>query len=232
MIFLPVILVLISGAIAAVVFNKLTHAGAVAGIMLGFVIFLGVGWIGISFMSVFFLLGTAATLWGRREKEKLGVAQGAKGRRNAGQVIANGGAGGLIGLAAFVFPQYVQLLIIMMAAAFSSATADTLSSELGTIYGRRFYNILSFKKGIKGRDGVISAEGFLFGIAGSVFIAMLYAMAFGWSLALFWIVIAGTIGNLTDSLLGATLERNKSIGNDTVNFLNTATAALFILLIY
>jgi uncharacterized membrane protein len=33
-----------------------------------------------------------------------------------------------------------------MAGAFSSATADTLSSELGTVYGKKFYNILTFKK--------------------------------------------------------------------------------------
>jgi uncharacterized protein (TIGR00297 family) len=228
---LSVIVVLICGAVAAVVLKKLTIAGAVTGTLLGCLIWLGVGWVGIFFMSAFFLLGTTATSWGRREKEKLGVAQEAKGKRNAGQVLANGGAGGLLGLIACTFPQQVELITLMIAAAFSSATADTLSSELGTIYGKQFYNILNFKKGRRGRDGVISTEGLLFGMAGSAFVAIIYAAAFGWDRFFFWIILAGTIGNITDSYLGATVERKGIIRNDVVNFLNTAVAALFILLI-
>lgn len=231
MYFLPIIIILVCAA-AAVAFNKLTIAGAATGCVIGFAIFSGVGWPGIAFMSAFFLLGTAATSRGRREKENIGMAQKAKGKRNAGQVIANGGAGGLLGLAAYYFPQHIELLTVMTAAAFSSASADTLSSELGTIYGKRFYDILSFKKGVRGKDGVISIEGLLFGIAGSTIIGMIYTMAFEWGPALFWIIIAGTVGNLTDSLLGATLERRGTIGNDAVNFLNTAVAALFLLLIF
>lgn len=218
------------GAAGAVAANKLTIAGAVTGVVIGFLIFLGVGWIGIAFMASFFLSGTAATSWGKREKERVGIAQENKGRRNSGQVLANGGAGGLIGLAAFIFPQHAQLFTMMTAAAFSSAAADTLSSELGTIFGKRFYDILTFKKGLKGRDGVISMEGLLIGMGGSAIIAMLYVLHFGWTAAFFLIIVAGTIGNITDSLLGATLERNGIIGNDAVNFLNTALAALVVLL--
>lgn len=168
---------------------------------------------------------------GKKCKEKLFIAQENKGRRNAGQVLANGGAGGLLALAAYIFPQYSPLLTIMIAAAFSSATADTLSSELGSIYGQRFYDIISLKKGQRGSDGVISIEGTLFGLAGSAVIAIIYAIGFEWNEKVFWIIIAGTIGNLTDSILGATLERKGIIKNNTVNFLNTAVAALFILLI-
>ena len=40
------------------------------------------------------------------------------------------------------------------------------------------------------------------------------------------IILAGLIGNLADSLLGATLERKGVLSNDAVNFLNTAIAAL------
>ena len=40
------------------------------------------------------------------------------------------------------------------------------------------------------------------------------------------IVLAGTAGNLADSLLGALFERGGILNNNAVNFLNTLTAAL------
>jgi uncharacterized protein (TIGR00297 family) len=116
-----------------------------------------------------------------------------------------------------------------MAGAFSSATADTLSSELGTVYGKKFYNILTFQKDKKGLDGVVSFEGTGIGIAGSAVMATIYCLGAGWSLAFLWIVIAGTIGNLCDSVLGATVERRQIIGNDVVNFLNTLIGAMVLL---
>jgi len=100
---------------------------------------------------------------------------------------------------------------------------------------RRFYNILTGKQDQKGLDGVISIEGLLFGLAGSTIIALLYTAGnhfldaadnhAGYS-RFFIILLAGTIGNLADSLLGATLERRHLISNDIVNFGNTLVAAL------
>jgi len=215
----------------AIVSKKLTVPAALTGGILGAIIFMGVGWIGIVMMSAFFLLGIVATSWKKNSKETLGLAQ-EKGRRNIGQVLANGGAAGILALLAICFAEYSQLFILMMAAAFSSATADTVSSELGSVYGSRFYDILSFKKGQRGLDGVISVEGLLFGIGGSILIAAIYAMADTWSPNFIWIILAGTIGNLADSYLGATLERRGTIGNNAVNFLNTAVAALAMWVLY
>jgi uncharacterized protein (TIGR00297 family) len=109
--------------------------------------------------------------------------------------------------------------------------ADTLSSELGTVYGKNFYNIITFKKDQKGLDGVVSLEGTLIGIAGSVVVAAIYCAGFGWTEHFIWIMLAGTTGNITDSVLGATLERKNLINNDVVNFLNTLVGAVVILLL-
>jgi uncharacterized protein (TIGR00297 family) len=206
--------------------NKLTVAAAFTGGILGSTIFLGVGWMGIALMGSFFLLGVLATSWKRSIKQDLGLVQENKGRRNVGQVLANGGVGAILGLAAIFFPQNLQLFLFLIAAAFSSATADTISSELGSVYGKRFYDILSFKRGIRGLDGVVSREGTLAGIIGSCIIATVYALTEGWGQAFLWIVLAGTAGNLADSYLGATLERKGILKNDAVNFLNTAIAVL------
>jgi uncharacterized protein (TIGR00297 family) len=104
--------------------------------------------------------------------------------------------------------------------------ADTLSSELGMIYGKRFFNIITFKKDHRGLDGVISIEGTLIGLAGAFVMAIVFWLYTDWSKALFVITIAGFLGNAIDSVLGALLERKKFIDNNAVNFLNTLTGAL------
>ena len=215
---------------ASVLAKKLTMPAALTGGVLAAVIYAGVGWTGIALMGTFFILGTSVTSWKKKTKQTIGLAQAGKGR-TTGQVLANGGAAAILGLLAIVVPSSAPLFLLMMAAAFSSATADTVSSELGSVYGRKFYDILSFKNGQRGLDGVISMEGLLFGAMGSAVIAAIYTIANGRTPDILFIIVAGTIGNLADSYLGATLERKGIIGNDAVNFLNTMFAALSILLL-
>ena len=223
--YLILIVVLLTGIITSVWARKLTIPAAITGGVLGVILYCGSGWTGILLMAIFFILGTAATSWKRDKKQHLGIAEENKGIRKTSQVIANGGVAALVSLLACLYPQLSSLFTLMVAACFSSAAADTLSSELGSVYGRRFYNILSFKKDKRGLDGVISLEGIAFGLAGSCIIAVIYSIGFGWNIHFLWIVIAGTIGNLTDSLLGASLERRGVLQNDAVNFLNTLAAA-------
>jgi uncharacterized protein (TIGR00297 family) len=177
-------------------------------------------------MTTFFIAGTLATSHKLSFKQEIGVAEKEKGKRKTSQVLANAAAAAIIGL--FVFAHINSTIIqILIAACFASATADTLSSELGNIYGKRFYNILSFKKDERGLDGVISFEGTLIGIAGSAIIACIAMTGFQISFhQTIIIVIAGTAGNLSDSFLGATLERKGYIKNDLVNFLNTIIACI------
>lgn len=223
-------LILSAGAIYSIRARKLTLPAALTGVLLALLIFGGAGFTGLAMMTFFFLSGSAATSWKLKWKQQEGLAETNKGIRNAMQVIANAGISALAGLIVLLFPSnpgVVNVMHLLMAAAFASATADTLSSELGNIYGKRFYNILSFKKDERGLNGVISLEGSFCGFAGSTLIALIYAIGFGWrSSEVLMIMIAGTIGNIFDSLLGATLERKHWIGNNAVNFLNTAIAAL------
>lgn len=212
--------------------KKLTVVAALTGAVIGLALYLGVGRTGLAMMAAFFLMGTAATSWKRSVKQSLGLVEPDRGRRNAGQVVANGGAGGLLGLLAVLFPQAQSLLLLLTAASFSSAAADTLSSELGSVYGRKFYDVLTFRPGVRGRDGVVSVQGFLFGAAGSAVIALLYLLHNGHAAAAFSVVLAGTVGNLADSVLGATLERKGVVGNNAVNFLNTTAALLTAFLLY
>lgn len=206
--------------------RKLTIAGAIAGGIIGLLVFIGAGFTGIAMLAAFFVLGTAATSWKTEQKRAVKPHHDQSVRRNAGQVLANGGVAAITGLLSVIFPAQATLFVIIMAASLASATADTLSSELGMIYGRRFYNVITWRKEAKGLDGVVSLEGTAIGILGSAFIAVIYSLGYGWNNSFIFIVIAGTTGNLTDSVLGALLERKHYLNNDAVNFLNTSVAAI------
>lgn len=211
--------------------GKLTAIAAIMGGCIGALLFICAGFTGIAMMAMFFILATAATIWKKEKKKVFGIAEDNEGRRDAGQVLANAGVAGVLGICILFFPSHSNTFRLMIAAAFSSATADTLSSELGNVYGQRFYNIISFKTEKRGLNGVVSIEGTLFGIAGSIIIAVVHAIGFGLNLNFLWIVIAGTTGNLADSILGATVERKRYLSNNAVNFLNTAIGALTALIL-
>ncbi|MGI4804769.1 MAG: DUF92 domain-containing protein [Janthinobacterium lividum] len=220
---LPVIL--LTGIFLSVKTKKLTLSAALTAALLGIFLYLGANYYGILMAAVLFLMSALATSQKIAVKEALGAAEKNNGRRNAKQVLANAGVAGLIGLLCFFYPLKIELFRLMMAASLASAAADTIASELGTVYGKRFYNIISLKPDQKGLDGVISLEGTLFGLAASTIIATVYSFSFGWNFNFWLIILAGTIGNLADSVLGATLERKGFAGNNAVNFLNTLVGA-------
>jgi uncharacterized protein (TIGR00297 family) len=231
--YIILLVILLAGMIFSIATKRLNTSAAITGAVIGFCVFLGAGFTGLIMMTTFFVLGSFATSWKFDTKLAQGLAENNKnkGTRTSSQVIANAGVAAILGLLAWLLPAYSYLFIFMMSAAFASATADTLSSELGNVYGSRYYNIRTLKTDARGENGVISIEGTVFGIAGSFVIAFIFCLTYGWS-GLLPVVIAGTIGNIADSFLGATLERKQVLTNDVVNFLNTFIAALVAWLIY
>jgi uncharacterized protein (TIGR00297 family) len=188
------------------------------------------------------LLASAATRLGRRKKEQLGIAEGRRGR-GAAQVAAN------LGLAALVASPPVQIwlldaawlarssvdptpLLAVALAALAEAAADTVSSEIGQVFGGRPRMITTGRAAERGQDGAVTAAGSLAGVLAAATIAGAgtWASRGGW--ILFWTSCAGAVfGLFFDSLLGATLEERGWLNNDAVNFLSTASAAGFALLL-
>lgn len=207
--------------------KKLTVPASLTAGVCGFLIFLGAGYTGIAMLGSFFVMGILATSHKKQLKRVLGEHQP---ERKAGQVLANGGVAAMLATLAIFDPGHTGEYMIMLAGSLASATADTLSSELGMVYGRNFYNVLSFRREAKGLDGVISMEGTLLGASGAVIIAAIYAVAYGIDRNCIVIILAGILGNLADSVLGAAFERRRYMNNDTVNFLNTGIAAFIALL--
>ncbi len=220
-----VLALLAMAAALAVRARVIDFRGAVTGWLAAILMYLGGGLPALSLLGVFFVLGSLATAWNLRQKAALGLAQENRGRRSVANVLANGGAPAFLGLAAWAWPEYSEILECMMAASLASATSDTLSSEMGNVYGSSYYYILGFRPGVRGQDGVISPEGTAFGVMGSVLIALVFGFTAGWGREVAWIALAGFAGNLADSILGGSLQRWGYLDNHGVNFFSALAAA-------
>src|SRR5690606_4758666 len=92
--------------------------------------------------------------------------------------------------------------------ALSASMSDTASSEIGSRYGGKTFNILTGKRVNSGLSGGISiiglAAGFLF-TALFAFISIGLMESFVWKYFLI-LLVSGMAGNLMDSLLGAVLQ--------------------------
>lgn len=189
------------------------------------------GWrTGLWPLLALFLLTHAATRYGRRRKEALGIAEGNRGRR-ASQVAANLGVAVLAGIPPVieqigVYPER-RLLLTGMIAALAEATADTVSSEMGQVLGGEPRMITTLQRVPAGTDGAVSAAGTLAGCLGAFILVTVAALVLPMGRRDALIAFAAAIAGLFfDSLLGAIPERRGWLNNDAVNLLSTLASAV------
>lgn len=206
--------------------GKIDLLGSLVGGLIALGIFVGGGFEALALLLLFFVLGTFVSHWQRSAKQDLGLAQENEGKRSVRHAFSNGGVAGMCGLWAYAFPEDAPIYLAALAASFATALGDTFSSELGNIYGRRYVEILTLRPGERGLDGVISLEGTLLGVGGSLIVAMIYGSLVGNAKFVLPVFLAGIMGNLLDSVYGATLQRRGILTNDSVNFMATFSGAL------
>jgi len=213
-------------AIGAYAARGVGISGAVSGWCLGTALFAFGGWRGFLMLFLFFVLGTACTKAGHARKAVLGIAQEKGGRRGAKNAFANTTAGVVFAFLMVATPHPVPFALALVAA-FATAAADTVSSEIGQAYGRTTYLVTSFRRVPPGTDGAVSLEGTLSGIVASAILAMAAASAGLIPRPGVGVVVAAAfVGTTLESYLGATLERMKALDNEAVNFANTVAGGL------
>ncbi len=182
-------------------------------------------------LIVMLVLTLTATRIGRSRKEKLGTAEEKHGRK-ASQVVANLGIAALASLpltAAQLFTPSARTeaaSLAAIAAALAEAAADTLSSELGQVFGGQPRLLTTLKVVPAGTDGGITLAGTAIGCIGAAIIAVVAAAIFPLDPRNGAVVFfCAVLGLFADSFLGAVFERRGWLNNDTVNFLSTLVAA-------
>lgn len=237
--------------------RSVTVSGMAGGWVLGAMLILFGGWQLYVVLLLFFVIGTLATKLGYERKRKLGLAQERGGRRGFSHAFANAGLAAVIAILIGHTGFSDDLLFLMAVAAFATATADTLGSEVGQWIGRRTFLPLTFRTVPKGTEGAISIEGTLAGAMGALLIAFagivlnqhrllgdgsgtvaLFHVARGAVFSVdFWkmvslVALAGFAGSWFESILGSWNRRRlQPIPNGVVNFINTMMgAALFAML--
>jgi uncharacterized protein (TIGR00297 family) len=200
-----------------------SRSGAVAGAAVGFVILAAGGWGAYGLLWVFFLLGTLATKLGYRRKAAAGTAQANEGRRGAANAVAN-----------CIVPVGLVLLGLpgaALAAAFGAALADTLGTEVGTLYGRRAFSPLTFQPLRPGTPGAVSLPGTAAAAVGAGLVAAAVrllglASVPGACIA----ALAGFLGAMSESGLNDFGRRTGfGLDHEFANALNTFVGAMIAL---
>jgi uncharacterized protein (TIGR00297 family) len=183
-------------------------------------------------LAAMLILTLLATRIGRARKEQVGTAEDRHGRR-ASQVAANLGVAALAAIpltAAQIFSPSAHSAAASLAAitaALAEATADTLSSELGQVFGGEPRLLTTLRLVPIGTDGGITFAGTVAGCLGAALVTAIAAFTFRMDFRTAAIIFAcGILGLFADSLFGAVFERRGWLNNDAVNFLSTVVAAV------
>ena len=198
-------------------------SGMLAGGITCFCLFVGGGPGAFITLVALFIMTWMTTRLGLARKQELGLAEKREGR-TAKQVLANLA---VPAIAAVAFARTGnRVWLVAMCAALGEAATDTVASEVGQAFGGRPRMITSLRSVAAGVDGGITLWGTIGGIASAVVLAAIAAGRGLVSLSQLWILIpAGFVGMLTDSIMGATLQRRGLLSNEGVNLAATLIAA-------
>jgi uncharacterized protein (TIGR00297 family) len=213
-----------SGVIAVIAYrvHSLSLSGAVAAIGVGTILYMSgsIAWFGT--LILFFITSSGLSRWRKRDKQQTDTIYEKGSRRDAGQVIANGGLAALLSIGYIVLPHEAWWYAFV--GVMATVTADTWATEIGSLSRLDPWSILSLKRVPRGTSGGISLLGSLAAAVGATVIGgaavgllvldeyVLPSLYTGTILLaadtkVIWIaLLSGFLGAMTDSVLGATVQ--------------------------
>lgn len=184
----------------------LNASGAVAAAFVGAAALIG-GARWVIMLLFFFVTSNAFSRWRARERYRLvGSLIEKGGRRDAWQVLANGGVFAAAAILATSTDPFTWDAIGI--GAIAAATTDTWSTEIGTVLGGSPIDIRSGRQVPPGTSGGITIAGSATAVVAAMLVALV-AWAIGWSTPAVAIITGGLVGSFTDSLLGSTVQEKR-----------------------
>jgi uncharacterized protein (TIGR00297 family) len=194
-------------ALAAWRAGALSASGAVAATVVG-TLAAAAGWEWAALLIAYFVSATALSRLGEARKARRTARVVAKGgRRDAVQVLANGGV--FAGAAALSLVAPWPGWAAVGVGSLSAAAADTWGTELGTLVGSAPRLVTTGRRVPPGTSGAVTAPGMAATVAGALFTGGA-AWMLGWPREIVGAAAAGGFaGALADSLVGATLQARR-----------------------
>ena len=218
----------------------LDKSGAYLAFFFGALIHTAYGWQGLLLLYLFLLSSIAGEKL-RRVRKPQSIYRKIRGRtveesdapRGAKHLIADLGVVVILAFAVLIEAEYhqrYQLYFAALTAALGTSLGHSLSSDLGQIYGKKVYLLITMERVKSGTKGAVTIEGSMLGALASLLMAVLAGV-----LGMFpsypiktvvLVTFAAVIANFVRSIIGGIFNQFEKSTNDfVIKFINTAIGA-------
>lgn len=184
--------------------GSLSRSGAWAAVAVGTLTFGVGGVLPAVLLLLFFFSSSGLSRVGGARKRSVAAAFSKGGRRDHGQVLANGALAALLSVGYGLTGG--GLWLAGLAGALAAVNADTWATELGVLARQEPRRITTGERVAAGTSGAVSLPGVLAALGGALGIGLPAGVALGRPALAGVLALAGLAGSLFDSLLGATLQ--------------------------
>jgi uncharacterized protein (TIGR00297 family) len=184
--------------------GHLTVNGALMAALVGGLTFGVGGLIPAVLLILFFLSSSILSRLGAERKRALAAKFAKGGRRDTGQVLANGGIPVI--LAVLYGLTGGNLWLVGLVGALAASTADTWATEIGVLARRQPILISTGRRVEPGTSGAVTPEGTLAALGGAGVIGSAAWFLHRTGPLGILALVGGLVGAMFDSLLGATVQ--------------------------
>lgn len=231
-------------ALVAWKLGAIKRGGLVAGLIVGTVVYAAFGWPGFVLLLLFFATSEASTrhTLAAMKKQSRAFAEDKKGAKTFGEIFVPGVVPLLAGLVMIFTNQPTNRFLSLLAfvAALTTSLGDLVSTDLGQVYGKRTYQLITLDRVRAGTRGGVSVEGSIYGAATILlFTVITYAlfglgefnvqgsgMEFGVK-AIVIVIFAAVLANHIESVISGILEQfQKHPNKQLLSFIGGVVGAL------